>query len=80
MVSECAYRHPPPPQEGFSRLCKLGDEALGIVEEIFVTSEDPVYGLVSAFTVSVGVILQWLLRMLLLRLLWLLLLLLHDMK
>ena len=76
----------PPPQGSLFRLGELGDEALGIVEEVFITSEDPVHGLVSAFTVSVGVILQWLL-MLLLWCLWLLrvlvlllLLLLHDMK
>ena len=64
----------------------MGDEALHIVEEVFVTSEGPVHGLVSAFTVSVGVVLQWLLllwclwllRILMLMLLMLLLL--HDMK
>ena len=68
-------------------LGKLGDEALVIVEEVFVTAEDPVHGFVAARAVSVVITLQWLLLLLYLWLLLmlimmmmmlLLLLLLHD--
>ena len=40
-------------------LGRLGDESLVVIKEVFVAAEDPVHGFVSAFTVSVGMILQW---------------------
>ena len=43
---------------------KLGHVSLIIIEKVFVTSENPVHGLVSALTVSIVIILQWLLLLL----------------
>lgn len=62
---------------------QLGHESLVVIEEVFVTSENPVRGLVSALTISTVIILQWLLLLLhlwLWMLVLLLLLLLHDVK
>lgn len=63
-------------------LGKLGDEALVIVEEVFVTAEDPVHGFVAARAVSIVITLLLLLYLwlLLMLIVMLLLLLLHAIK